>query len=88
MAQASPSCNESVVHIIAFKKMYLKNEDHIPAHFCWYPAVAPGERHYRGRIHEGEGGHGWKDQELDSRSCTPWLCNLDLTGWLYNPLPL
>lgn len=86
--QACPFCEESVVRITAIEEMYLEHEDHISVQLCWQPAVGPGVSHHADHMYEQGGWHGWKDLNLDSRSCAPQLRGLDLTGWLHNPLLL
>ena len=86
--QTRPFCEESVVHITAFEEMYLEREDHISVQLCWQPAVGPGVSHHANHIYEQGGWCGWKDLNLDSRSCAPQLSGLGLTGWLHNPLLL
>ena len=64
---ASPSYDEFVFTSDIFCCFWgtdLENEDHIPAQYCWQPAVGPWVSHYAGHIYE-ERRQTWSER--------PWL---------------
>lgn len=80
------------VSFTAFEKMYLENEDHMPAQFCWQPAMGPWVSHYVAYIYEGawtrseRPGFRFKDlhfPELASQSMTTLNVSLKSTVELF-----